>query len=125
MLVVVEGARERAPGLHLIEGHQECLGVLDQDGMASPGEGVPSPEGRGLSWDQCSSWDQCPPWLGREQQGSQWQLYLEAAAPSSVRLSQNSPRDTARFQRESIQAKRLRLGVTPTPGRPSSHPFLL
>lgn len=34
MLVVVEGARERAPGLHLIEGHQECLGVLGLTRMA-------------------------------------------------------------------------------------------
>lgn len=34
MLVVVEGARERTPGLHLIEGHQECLGVLGLTRMA-------------------------------------------------------------------------------------------
>lgn len=34
MLVVVEGARERAPGFHLMDSHEECPGVLGLTRMA-------------------------------------------------------------------------------------------
>ena len=78
------GARERAPGLYLIEGHEGAGAGTDKDSLASPGEvsGALRAEG----------WAENTPTLAGQRTAG---IPASAATdPSSVCLSQNSPGDT-------------------------------